>query len=316
VTGGAGFIGSHLVDRLLEKGFEVTVFDDLSTGQAENIVAYKSRKGFHLVKGDIRNFEAIRKAVKDIDLVFHEAALVSVVRSVENPILTNEVNVAGSLNLLKACLDAGVKRLIYASSSAVYGESQTLPRREDSPPQPISPYAVSKLTAENYVNVFHKVYGLESVCLRYFNVYGPRQAYGPYTGVITLFINRIMDNKPPIIYGDGEQTRDFTNVQDVVEANFSAIMNTRATGEVLNVATGRATSVNELASTLLRVMGKPNLKPIYQSPRPGDVKQSYADISKARQILDYEPKVGLKEGLKELVDWYTVHRSSFTHSNV
>lgn len=305
VTGGAGFIGSHLVDRLLDDRFEVTVLDNVSTGHMENLVHYGDRKDFHFVKGDVRDFELVKKTVTNVDVVFHEAALISVTRSVENPVLTNDVNVTGTLNLLKACSDAGVKRFIHASSSSVYGEIETLPKREDLTTQPISPYAVSKLAAENYVKVFYEVYGLETVCLRYFNVYGPRQTYGPYSGVITIFINRLMNNKPPIIYGDGAQTRDFTNIQDVVEANVLAMKNKSATSEVFNIATGEPTTINHLATLLVQIMDKTNLKPVYQNPRPGDIRQSYADISKVRKTLGYEPKVALREGLEKLVEWYT-----------
>lgn len=304
VTGGAGFIGSHLVDRLLGNRFEVTVLDNVSTGRMENLVHHWNRKNFHFVKGDIRDFELVKKAVMDVDVVFHEAALVSITRSVENPVLTNDVNVTGTLNLLKACLDVGVKRFIHASSSSVYGEIETLPKHEDLPPQPISPYAVSKLAAENYVKVFHEVYGLETISLRYFNVYGPRQAYGPYSGVITIFINRLMNNQPPIIYGDGEQMRDFTYVQDVVEANILAMEKKSAPGEVFNIGTGVATTINQLATLLLQIVGKVNLKPVYENPRPGDIRRSYADVSKARGILGYQPKVALRDGLEKLVEWH------------
>jgi len=253
----------------------------------------------------VRNPELVKKAVTGVDVVFHEAALISVTRSVENPVLTNDVNVTATLNLLKACSDVGIKRFIHASSSSVYGEIETLPKREDLATQPISPYAVSKLAAENYVKVSYEVYGLETVCLRYFNVYGPRQTYGPYSGVITIFINRLMNNQSPVIYGDGEQTRDFTNVQDVMEANMLAMMKKNATGQVFNIATGVATTINHLATLLLQIMNKTNLKPVYENPRLGDIKHSYADISKARKILGYEPKVALRDGLERLVDWYT-----------
>jgi len=303
VTGGAGFIGSHIVDRLLTNGFEVIVLDNFSTGRMENLAHHQGRKNLHIVKSDLRELESVKTALVDVDVVFHEAAMVSVVRSVENPLITNEINVTGTVNLLKACLDAGVKRFVHASSSSVYGDIETLPKREDLSPQPISPYAVSKLAAENYVKVFHEVYGLETVCLRYFNVYGPRQAYGPYSGVITIFMNQLRSNQPPTIYGDGTQTRDFTYVQDVVEANLLAMMNKNATGEVFNTAAGVPTTINQLAKLLLEIMGRINLKPVYQSPRLGDIKHSYADISKARRILGYEPKVSLKEGLEKLVNW-------------
>lgn len=303
VTGGAGFIGSHIVDRLLKEGFEVTVIDDLSTGRRDNIAHHQNRKDFHFIKGDIRNTALVKKVVDDVDAVFHEAALVSVPRSIENPLLTNEINVSGTLNLLKACTDANVKRFIHASSTAIYGETETLPQHEMLMPQPISPYAVSKLAAENYVKIYHKVYGLNTICLRYFNVYGPRQTYSPYSGVITIFINRLLKNEPPIIYGDGEQTRDFAYIQDVVEANMLALTKKTAIGEVLNIATGTTTTINQLAAMLQQIM-KTNLKPVYTDPRPGDIKHSYADVTKAKKLLQYNPKISLKNGLIELVKWY------------
>lgn len=309
VTGGAGFIGSHIVDRLLNEGLEVTVIDNLLTGRLENVSHHEGRKDFHLIRGDIRDLDVIGNAVKEADAIFHEAALVSVTRSVENPTLTNGINVAGTLTLLKSSMDSDVKRFIYASSSSVYGEAKTLPKHEELACQPISPYAVSKLAAENYVKVFHQVYGLETVGLRYFNVYGPRQTYGPYSGVITIFINRLLTGQQPIIYGDGEQTRDFTNVQDVVEANMLALVKKKAAGHVFNIATGVVTSVNELARMLLDITGRRGLEPAYVNPRPGDIKHSYADISKANEILGYRPKIALREGLVKLVNQYRKARS-------
>lgn len=307
VTGGAGFIGSHIVDRLLKEGFQVTVIDNLSTGRRENIAYHENRKNFNFIKSDIRNAALIKKIIKDVDAVFHEAALVSVPRSVENPLLTNEVNVSGTLNLLEACRDANVKRFIHASSSSVYGETETLPKHEKLTPQPISPYAVSKLAAEKYVKVYYEVYGLNTVCLRYFNVYGPRQTYGPYSGVITIFINRLLKNEPPIIYGDGKQTRDFTFIQDVVEANLLSLSRKRAIGEVFNIATGNQTTINQLAAMLQQVVDKTNFKPVYADLRPGDIKHSYADITKAKKLLQYNPKISLKNGLTQLVEWYAMN---------
>jgi len=309
VTGGAGFIGSHLVDRLLKNGFEVHVIDDLSTGKLNNVTYHQGKENFQFIKGDIRDFNLIKKTVTDIDAVFHEAALVSVPRSVENPVLTNEVNVTGTLNLLKACADLDVKRFIHASSSSVYGETEVLPKREDLNPQPISPYAVSKLAAESYARAFYEVYGLETVCLRYFNVYGPRQAYGPYSGVIIIFINQLLSDQPPTIFGGGEQTRDFTNVQDTVEGNMLALKRKSAVGQVFNIATGVATTINQLAEMLREIMGKTDLKAVYKGPRPGDIRHSYADISKAKRILGYEPKTSLREGLTQLVKWRSKHKA-------
>jgi len=309
VTGGAGFIGSHIVDKLLKEGYEVTVIDNLSTGKSENLSRYQSNKEFHFIQGDIRNFNLIKEAVKGVDAVFHEAAVVSVPLSVEDPIGTNDVNVGGTLNILKACLNSKVKRFIYGSSTAIYGDTEKLPIKEESIPQPISPYGVSKLAAESYANAFYRVYGLETVCLRYFNVYGPRQAYNPYSGVITIFINRLLSNQSPIIHGDGEQTRDFTNVQDVAEANMLALERKIAIGQVFNIATGVATTINQLAKLLQEVMGKTELKVVHMNPRPGDIRHNYADISKARKILGYEPKISLKDGLTQLVRWWSRQNS-------
>jgi nucleoside-diphosphate-sugar epimerase len=306
VTGGAGFIGSHIVDKLLSDGFEVTAIDNLSTGRLENLADHQGKKDFHFIKGDIRSLDLVKSKLQDVDAVFHEAALVGATCSIENPVVTNEVNVTGTLNLLKACVDSNVKRFIYASSAAVYGKTETLPHHEDLTPQPISPYGVSKLSAENYVKVYYEVYGLQTVCLRYFNVYGPRQTHGPYSGVITIFINRLLGNQPPIIYGDGKQTRDFINIQDVVNTNMLGLTRKSAVGEVFNIATGVTTTVNRVASILQKIIGKTRLKPLYTDPRMGDIRHSYADISKARKVLGYNPKVSLENGLAKLVKWHTL----------
>ena len=309
VTGGAGFIGSHIADRLIDSDLEVTVIDDLSTGRLENIKHNMVKKDFRFIKADIRDYDSVKRLLKDVDVVFHEAALVSVVRSVENPLLTNDVNVTGTLNLLEASVDSGVKRFVYASSSSVYGDTKTLPKHEGLVPKPISPYAVSKMAAERYCLVFHEVYGLKTVCLRYFNVYGPRQIYGPYSGVISIFINRLLNDEPPIIYGDGKQTRDFTHVQNIVQASLLALNKKDAVGEVFNVATGVATSINELAAMLQGIMDKTCLKTVHNSPRPGDIRHSYADITKAKKVLGYDPKFSLREGLAQLVEWYRFNPS-------
>lgn len=312
VTGGAGFIGSHVVDSFVNSDFEVIVIDDLSTGRLENIRHNMDKEDFRLVKVDIRDYDSVKRLVKDVDAVFHEAAVVSVVRSVENPFLTNDVNVTGTLNLLKASVDSGVKRFVYASSSSVYGETKTLPKHEGLVLLPISPYAVSKMAAERYCLVFHEVYGLETVCLRYFNVYGPRQIYGPYSGVISIFINRLLNDEPPIIYGDGKQTRDFTHVQDVVQASTLALNKRGAVGEVFNIAMGVATTVNELASMLQGIMDKTYLKTVHTRPRPGDIRHSYADVTKAEKVLGYHPKFSLRDGLAQLVEWYRSNPSSLS----
>jgi len=308
VTGGAGFIGSHVVDKLVQRGFKVRVLDNLSTGSIENIKHHVEAGRVELIVGDVRNVNEVAKAVEGVDAVIHEAALTSVPRSIEDPAATHDVNVTGTLNLLRACLNAGVKRFIYASSSSIYGETETLPKKEDMPAKPISPYAASKLAAESYCLAFHKAYGLEAVALRYFNVYGPRQTYGPYSGVITIFINRLLAGEPPIIYGDGTQTRDFTYVDDAAEATVTALESSVAVGNAINIATGRQTSVNQLAKTLIGIVGRNTIKPVYAPPRKGDIKHSYADISKAVKLLNYKPKFSLEDGLKLTVEWFRRRR--------
>jgi nucleoside-diphosphate-sugar epimerase len=300
VTGGAGFIGSHLVGKLVENGTEVTVLDNLSTGKIENIEKHLQNRSVKFVKGDVCNFGLVKKLVSDVDSVINLAAIASVQCSVENPSLVNDVNVKGTLSLLKASLDSDVKRFIQASSAAVYGDAQKLPVHEEFKPMPLSPYAVSKLAAENYATVFNHVYGLETVCLRYFNVYGPRQAYNDYSGAITIFVNDVLSNRRPKIFGDGKQTRDFVFVEDVVSANVLALTEKSAIGEIFNIATGKATSINKLLQMLQRI-GKRNLKPVYEEPREGDILHSYASIEKAKTLLGYEPTFSLEEGLKELV---------------
>lgn len=312
VTGGAGFVGSHLIDKLLRGGYEVTALDNFSSGKIENIGQHTGAGDFHLMKGDVRNLEDVEKAVEGVDAVFHLAAIVSVPLSVEKPSLVNNVNVRGALNLLKASLDADVKRFVYASSCAVYGEASDLPIDERHPTAPLSPYAASKLAAEHHCAVFHENHGLETVCLRYFNAYGPRQKKGPYSGVITQFIHRIKQGKPPIIYGDGSQTRDFVNINDVAEANELALYRRGAVGEVFNIGTGTATTINRLAQILTELMGKPRLKPVYTSSRPGDIMHSQADIRKAQTILGYTPIISLEQGLTALLN----HLENFRRTRV
>jgi len=301
VTGGAGFIGSHLVDRLLAEGIGVTVLDNLQGGFFENIRHNVGRSDFHFVEGDIRDVGLVQKLVKGVDAVFHYAALVSVPDSIRDPLLTNDVNVNGTLDLLKACVTAKVRRFVFASSSAVYGEAETLPLKEDCPLAPISPYGVSKLAAEKYVTVFNKVFGLGTVCFRFFNVYGSRQSDGSYSGVITRFMSRIASDTAPEIFGDGEQTRDFVHVQDVAEANVLSLKSEEIAGETFNIGTGVATSVNQLASVLLEITGKAHLRLEHSKPRKGDIEHSVADISKARKKLGYSPKISLKDGLMRLL---------------
>jgi nucleoside-diphosphate-sugar epimerase len=303
VAGGAGFIGSHIVDKLLETEAEVTVLDNLFTGQRDHIAHHKHNRNFHFVKGDVRNVKEVKKILEDVDAVFNHAAVVSVRRSVENPLLVNDVNIKGALNLLQASLDSGVKRFIQASSASVYGNVQDLPVHEKISTNPISPYAVSELAAENYARVYHQVYGLETVCLRYFNVYGPRQTYSAYSGVTTIFMNKLLQNQRPIIFGDGEQTRDFVYVQDVVSANMLALTKKNPVGDVFNIATGSETSINKLVQALQEVTGKRNLKPVYKEAKPGEIRRSYASIEKARGILGYEPAFTVEKGLEKLVEW-------------
>jgi len=303
VTGGGGFIGSHLVDRLLGEGFEVVVLDDFSSGRVENLKHHFGRDGFVFVRGDVRDRDVVGRVVEGVDVVFHLAALVSVPVSVEDPVLVEDVNVGGTLNVLKACVDAGVKRFVFAGSCAVYGEGCGVPRCEDDVLDPISPYGVSKLAGEFYCRVFYRVYGLETVVLRYFNVYGPRQVYGPYSGVISIFISRLLEGKPPVIFGDGSQVRDFVYVKDVVEANFLAMFSKNAVGGVFNVGSGRCTSINELAGLLIELMGV-DVEPVYSDPRPGDIRYSCADIGRARKVLGFEPRVDLRDGLLETIVWF------------
>ncbi len=312
VSGGAGFIGSHLVDRLLAEGFEVWVLDDFSAGRMENVSCHKDVREFHLVHGDVRDFGLVEKVVDGVDAVFHEAALVDVALSIENPVLFNEVNVVGTINLLRACLGSDVKRFVFASSAAVYGDSKPARKKEDMRPEPVSPYGVSKLAAESYVQVFNELYGLETVCLRCFNVYGPRQGFGSsYSGVITAFLSRLLKGEPPVIHGDGKQTRDFVHVDDVVSANMLALEKENAVGEVFNIASGTAVSVCELAKILQKITNAEPLKPVFTEPRAGDIKHCSGDISKAEELLGFHPKIQLDDGLSRLVDWNLKAHASY-----
>jgi len=305
VTGGGGFIGSHIVDRLTREGFEVGVLDNFSTGEASNL-AESSDRGVTVHEQDVRDYQSVLKTVQGYRSVIHQAALVSVARSVEDPGVVNEVNVTGTLNLLRAAVEAKVDRFVYASSSSVYGDTETLPKRESMGTVPSSPYGTSKLAAENYCRVFAKVYGLKTVSLRYFNVYGPRQKGGFYSGVIPTFIRRAREGKRPIVYGDGLQTRDFTFVQDVVEANFLSLTSSQIKGgDVYNIAAGGTISVNELALTVTGLLGRPELEPEHAEPRKGDIRASYADISKAREELGYRPRFSLAQGLAETIAWFS-----------
>jgi nucleoside-diphosphate-sugar epimerase len=305
VTGGGGFIGSHIVDALLKRDIEVGVLDDFSTGETSNLPQHASSR-LHLYKGDIRDEAFVRSALQGYEAIIHQAALVSVTRSVEDPGRTNSVNVDGTVNLLSAARDANIRRFVYASSSSVYGETRTQPKIETMNTFPISPYAVSKLAAENYCRVFASVYGMETVSLRYFNVYGPRQKYGPYSGVIPTFVKRVMNDEPPVIFGDGNQTRDFTYVEDVVSANLLSLDATVSPGrgEVFNVGSGRNVTMNQLASMVTKLMGRPELGVEYAPPRKGDILHSYSDISKAAGGLGYAPRFSLQAGLQNVIDWF------------
>ncbi|ASJ07352.1 SDR family oxidoreductase [Thermococcus pacificus] len=295
VTGGAGFIGSHIAWELVRDN-DVIIIDSLYTGKEENVPP-----GAKLVKADIRDYEAIAELISNADYVFHEAAQVSVVESVRDPIFTEEVNVVGTLNILKALLE-GHGKLIFASSAAVYGDNPNLPLKETERPRPLSPYGVTKATAEEYLRVFHELYGLPVVALRYFNVFGPRQSANQYAGVISIFINRALAGEPLVIFGDGKQTRDFIYVKDVVKANILAAESRKANGRVFNVATGKQTSILELATKVIEITGA-STSIIFDKPRPGDIRHSLADISEIRK-LGFEPEWPLEEGLKKTVEWY------------
>jgi len=301
VTGGAGFIGSHLVERLVKEGERVRVFDNLSTGRSENIEPFL--KKIHFVEGDICNLELVRDAMDGVDYVLHQAAVPSVQRSVEDPLTTNSANVEGTLNVLMAARDAGVKRVVYASSSSVYGDTPVLPKQEGMRPTPSSPYAVSKLAGEFYCQAFHQVYGLETICLRYFNVFGPRQdPESQYAAVVPKFITALLHGRPPTIFGDGEQSRDFTYIENVVEANLLAARSEEGIGEVFNIACGERLTVNGLAAFLGEMIGT-NVAPEHVPPRPGDVRHSLADITKVTAQLGYRKMVDVHKGLIRTVQW-------------
>lgn len=305
VTGGAGFIGSNLVEALLEQGHTVRVLDNFSTGKRENLAPFRQR--IDLLEGDLTVLGDVRRAVQDVEVVFHQGAIPSVPKSIADPLTSHEANVTGTLNVLIAAREAGVRRVVFASSSSVYGDQNpAAPKDEAMPPRPISPYGVAKLAAEHYCRVFYTVYGLETVALRYFNVFGPRQdPASMYAAVIPRFITALLAGRPPVIYGDGEQTRDFTYVGNVVAANLlaAAAPAERVAGEVFNVAMGGQTSLNELVGMLHQIIGC-EVSPIYDAPRPGDIRHSRADISKAQRCLKYKPRISLAEGLRLTVEWY------------
>ena len=307
VTGGAGFIGSHIASALTAGGARVRVLDDLSTGHRENLEEIGGDIDF--IEGSVADENVLKKALDGAELVFHEAAIPSVPRSVAEPTQTHIASVDGTFSLLLAARDQKVRRVVYAASSSAYGDQPTLPKVEQMAPDPLSPYAVAKLVGEYYCQVFTRVYGLETVSLRYFNVFGPRQDPGSqYSGVVSRFISTLLGNERPVIYGDGEQSRDFTYIENVVAANLSAASSKGAVGKVINVANGARITLNELLAELKELTGKHDVTAEYLDARVGDVRHSLADITMARELLGYESKVDLREGLKRTLDWWKTSR--------
>ena len=302
VTGGAGFIGSNIVDELLRRGQQVVVLDDLSSGKEENLAGARSKIDFRT--GSITDLATVQSACRGIDYVIHLAARTSVPKSVKDPIESNSINIDGTLNVLVAARDAKVRRFVFAASSSAYGETPTLPKVETMQPEPISPYGVTKFVGELYAQVFGRVYGLENACLRYFNVFGPRQdPTSQYSGVLSRFMLAILKGEAPTIYGDGEQTRDFTYIDNIVDVTLRACESPKASGKVFNGGTSARISLNEVVKLLGRITGKA-IQPKYDPPRNGDIRDSQADISLARKDLGYEPLVQFDEGLKRTWDWY------------
>ncbi|HMI50181.1 MAG TPA: SDR family oxidoreductase [Candidatus Saccharimonadales bacterium] len=307
VTGGAGFIGSNTVDELVRRGHSVVVLDDLSSGKEDNLAEIRNKITF--IKGSITDIEVVRKAMHEAEYVLHLAARTSVPRSVKDPIETNRINIDGTLNVLVAAKEVKVKRVVFAASSSAYGETPTLPKVETMQPQPISPYGVTKYVGELYGQTFGRCYGLEHVSLRYFNIFGPRQDPGsPYSGVLAKFCTAFLEETEPLVFGDGQQTRDFTFVENAVQANLLAFEAPNVSGKVFNVGTGGRTSLNDVLAELGKISGKP-LSAKYDPPRDGDIRDSQADISQARDFLGYKPAVSFEEGLKRTFDWYKATQS-------
>ncbi len=307
VTGGAGFIGSNLAEELIRQGAKVNILDNFSTGYRQNLEEIQG--DFDFIEGDLNDDAALLRAIDGVDIVFHQAALPSVPRSVENPLETHQACVNGTFNVLVKAKDAGVKRLVYAASSSAYGDQEVSPKVETMRPEPLSPYAAAKLTGEYYCRVFHEVYGLQTISLRYFNVFGPRQnPSSAYSGVISRFIDSLMKGQNPVIYGDGEQTRDFTYISNVVDANINAAQTPDGIGEVINTANGEKVSLNELLDVLKKITGQTGLDADYFDARTGDVKHSQADNTRAKQWIGYRKLVGLEEGLRNTIEWWKTSR--------
>ncbi|MGI8493707.1 MAG: SDR family oxidoreductase [Pyrinomonadaceae bacterium] len=307
VTGGAGFIGSNLADELIKQGAKVTILDNLITGFHENLDEIKG--DFEFIEGDLNDDSKLEKALEGVEVVFHQAALPSVPRSVDNPKETHLACVDGTFNVLLKSKEAGVRRVVYAASSSAYGNQEILPKIETMRPEPLSPYAAAKLMGEYYCQVFSNVYGLETLCLRYFNVFGPRQnPSSHYSGVISRFVDALMGGKTPVIYGDGETSRDFTFVANVVNANINAAQTNKGIGEVMNVANGDRITLNQLLEVLKKITGNQNVTAQYKPERQGDVKHSQADITRAKEWIDYKKLVDLEEGLQKTIDWWKESR--------
>jgi nucleoside-diphosphate-sugar epimerase len=301
-TGGAGFIGSPIVERLVKDGHSVRVIDNFSSGKRANLAPFGDK--VELLEGDIRDRNDCRRACEGIEIIFHQAAVPSVPKSVDDPVTSHEANIDGTFNLLLAARDAGCRRVIYAASSSAYGDAVELPKRETARPEPLSPYAVNKLVGEYYCKIFSCCYGLQTVALRYFNVFGPRQdPKSQYAAAIPAFVTAILRDEPPTIYGDGEQTRDFTYIDNVVHANLLAANAPKVNGEVVNIACGERVSVNQIIRQINELLGR-NVKPRYVPERPGDVKHSLADITAARELIGYQPLVSFEDGLRRAIEWY------------
>jgi len=302
VTGGAGFIGSHLVHRLVEQNHKVRVLDNLATGKRHNLDAVAGKVEF--VEGDMRDAAICARACAGVEVVFHEAALPSVPKSIDEPVPSHTTNMDGTFNMLMAARDAKVRRFVYAASSSAYGDTPTLPKVESMTPTPLSPYAIQKLAGEHYCTVFAKCFGLQTISIRYFNVFGPRQdPASQYAAAIPAFVTKILNGESPIIYGDGEQTRDFTYIENVIHANLLAANAPRTNGEVCNIACGEHVTVNQVIEQINKLLGT-NVKPTYVEPRAGDIKHSWADIELAGKLLGFKPVVGFNDGLRRAIDWY------------